>query len=95
MTRNFRSEHGEIDIVARKAGRLHFIEVKTRRTRSFGHPEEAVTPGKQQHMINCALYFIQAHPDLEAEWQMDVIAIQLDRTNQPIEIRLIENAVRD
>lgn len=95
LYRNVYSEHGEIDIVARKDGGLHFIGVKTRRTQRFGYPEEAVDAGKQQHMINSALFFMQAHPELDANWQLDVIAVRLDSTNRLLEIRMIENAVQD
>jgi putative endonuclease len=59
--------YGEIDILARQQGRLIFVEVKTRRTKQFGHPEEAVTERKLQHLKDSAAYYLQEHPDLEAD----------------------------
>lgn len=47
---NWRSGKREIDIVAADGQQLVFVEVKTRRSRRFGYPEEAVTPAKQQHL---------------------------------------------
>lgn len=43
---NWRSGRYELDIVARKAGIVHFVEVKTRRAGSLTPPEAAVTPQK-------------------------------------------------
>ena len=43
---NWRSGRYELDIVARKAGIVHFVEVKTRRVGSLTPPEAAVTPQK-------------------------------------------------
>ncbi|MFZ4770352.1 MAG: YraN family protein [Ferruginibacter sp.] len=37
---NWRHKNWEIDIVANKGKRLHIIEVKTRTSLKFGHPED-------------------------------------------------------
>lgn len=42
LDRNWRCDVGEIDIVARDGGCLVVIEVKTRRSTTFGQPIEAV-----------------------------------------------------
>ena len=46
LTKNFRCKLGEIDIVAIDRDTLVFVEVKTRYSRKFGKPEEAVTKRK-------------------------------------------------
>ena len=46
LERNWRCEHGEIDIVALDGGCLVVCEVKTRRGTGFGEPVEAVTVAK-------------------------------------------------
>lgn len=46
VARNWRCQHGEIDLVARDGRDTVFVEVKTRRTDAFGHPFEAITPQK-------------------------------------------------
>ncbi len=71
---NVRTPHGEIDLVAALAGLTVFVEVKTRSTRQFGHPEEAITPRKLTHMINAASFYA-AERGID-HWQVDVIAIE-------------------
>lgn len=92
LFQNVYTEYGEIDLVARKDGRLHMVEVKTRRTRTFGHPEEAVTERKRRHMLESAQVFMQANPDLGPDFQIDVIAVQVV-SNKSYEITYFENAV--
>ena len=46
LERNFRCVYGEIDLIAREAEDLVFIEVKTRRGNAYGFPEDAITPRK-------------------------------------------------
>ena len=52
--RNWRCPAGELDIVAEDGDVLAFVEVKTRRGREFGTPEEAVTPAKQAKLVELA-----------------------------------------
>ena len=51
---NWRSGRYELDIVARKAGIVHFVEVKTRRVGSLTPPEAAVTPQKFRALTRAA-----------------------------------------
>jgi putative endonuclease len=43
LARRYRTRHGEIDIVARHAGTIVFVEVKARHGGKFGDPADAVT----------------------------------------------------
>ncbi|MCL6628515.1 MAG: YraN family protein, partial [Armatimonadetes bacterium] len=54
IERNYRSQFGEIDIVASQNGDLVFVEVKTRRNAKFGYPSESVNLKKQQKIIRTA-----------------------------------------
>ena len=47
IEKNFRTSAGEIDLIARKGEYLVFIEVRTKKSLSFGSPEESVTPLKK------------------------------------------------
>ncbi|PLS28060.1 endonuclease [Bifidobacterium anseris] len=52
---NYRTRYGEIDVIAVTPNRtILFVEVKTRRTRRFGAPEEAVHPAKQVNLRRAA-----------------------------------------
>ncbi len=73
IARNIRTPHGEIDLIVDKDGLTIFVEVKTRTSATFGPPEVAVSPRKQQHMAACAEYYAQQnHID---HWQIDVMSV--------------------
>lgn len=95
VARNWKSPYGEVDLIASRMDTLIFVEVNTRTGKNFGFPEEAVTPLKQEHLINCAQTYldeINACPALD--WQIDVIAIiVLDRGANRFELKHYENAV--
>jgi putative endonuclease len=100
LGRNLRTPYGEIDLVARLAGEsssdrdiLAFVEVKARATPTFGYPEEAVNLRKQAHLLSSAQYYMQAHPELDGDWRIDVIAIQRLLPGKPPAITHFENAV--
>ena len=101
---NARTPYGEIDLVARQAEEVSpgesageystiFVEVKTRSSRAFGLPEEAVTRRKQAHMLAAAQSYLQQHPELEGSWRIDVIAIQRYEPSRPPTIHHFENAI--
>ena len=79
LDRNFRAGRAEIDIIARNADTLIFVEVKTRSGKAFGYPEEAVDETKQDLLETCAEEYL-----LNTGWKgnirFDVIAVNLDET---------------
>ena len=94
IDKNVRTQNGEIDIIGKQNGVLVFFEVKTRRSNKFGNPEDAVNARKKEHMIRSAIEYIQSNLDLDIEWRMDVIAINVNQENKKI-IRWFENAISD
>lgn len=91
LKRNFRSRLGEIDIIALEEQTVVFIEVKTRFSKQFGPPEEAVTPWKIRSIIKTAQYFQMLHPKLPESLRIDVVAITLAPNGETKEIKLIKN----
>lgn len=75
LARNFRTEHGEVDIIARQENVLVFVEVKARSSNRFGYPEHSVTPRKRQHILSAAEKYILEHPKFQT-WRVDVIAVE-------------------
>jgi len=71
---NWRERKFEIDLIAIDNEELVFVEVKTRRTDFFENPEDAVTPKKQQHLINGADCYVQEN-EIDLECRFDVIAV--------------------
>jgi putative endonuclease len=91
VARNFRCKAGEVDIVARDGKTYVFVEVKTRRTLSFGPPQLAVTPFKQRQISKAALSWLAKNRLQDADARFDVIAILL-RDHAVPEIDHIRNA---
>ncbi len=99
VERNYRTPYGEIDLIVRRESprpgerpEVVFIEVKTRRSATFGDPEVSVSSRKQAHLLAAVQRFMQDHPDLDADWRIDVISIRR-QSGQPDEIVHFENAV--
>lgn len=97
LERNYRFLREEIDLVCfqpyeryEEGGELVFVEVKTRRSNTFGRPEESVTEEKQQAIFRVAEAFLHEYRLEGSLVRFDVIAIQwADR--QP-KIDHLENA---
>lgn len=75
LEKNWRFKHWEVDIIASgKDNRLHFFEIKTRRSTKYGLPEESISKEKMMNLRNAAEQYQFLHP----EWkyvQFDVLAI--------------------
>lgn len=90
IQRNYRYEHGEIDIVAEDGNTLVFIEVKARRSKEFGEPEDAVTPRKRDKIRATAEGYLFKNNIDDKNCRFDVIAI--DYQCNKTEIRHIPDA---
>src|SRR5512140_3783649 len=62
LGRNVRIGRGELDIIARRGQVLAFVEVKARRTRTCGAPEDAVSPKKQHQIARLAELWLATRP---------------------------------
>ena len=91
LEQNFRSKFGEIDIIAQDADDLVFIEVKTRWSKSFGPPEEAITPWKIKRMTQACQYYKLLHPQSPESLRLDAVCIDLSPAGKVGEIRLLKN----
>ncbi len=96
LARNFRTRTGELDLVAEDADGLAFVEVRTRRGETSGTPEESLTARKRARLVSLAFEFLQAHPSYaDCAWRIDLVAIQLDRSNRLARMDVIKGAVED
>lgn len=89
MHKNWRHSHWEVDIIAEKDGILHFMEVKTRRTKKYGNPEDAVSNKKIQNLINAAEEYLYQQPQWKRV-QFDILSITILK-DEPVEYFLIED----
>ena len=81
---------GELDIVARDGEYLVFVEVKSRRTPTYGAPEMAVGPSKQRRIRRLALWYLHTNGLHGAPCRFDVVAVDY-RGGVP-QLRHIPNA---
>lgn len=97
IERNFRKGYGEIDIIAIDSSStpqekvLVFIEVKTRKSNSFGSPLEAITPWKLKSIIKAAQFYKLIHPNLPDSMRIDAVSVSLSSDNEVKNIELIKN----
>lgn len=77
---------GEVDIIAREKDTFVFIEVKTRRSTTFGPPQLAVNSAKQMQLSKVALHFIKEKEIEGAKARFDVVAILLGPKGEEIEL---------
>jgi putative endonuclease len=94
VARNYRCRAGEIDLVARRGETLVFVEVRTRRGEAFGLPEASLTRSKRQHLIAACQSYLQAHDLAEADWRIDVVAVELSPQGELLRVDIVENAIQ-
>lgn len=92
LERNWRCQQGEIDIIARSGEELVFVEVKTRQGNMMGTAEEGLTEPKSRKLFQLAQLYL-AERELDADWQVDLIAVTLDPSGKLERIVHIPNAV--
>lgn len=57
---NYMSKGGEVDIIAKRDGRLLFAEVKYRTDMEMGHPAESITRDKLRRIRRAAVSYLQS-----------------------------------
>lgn len=76
----------ELDIVAQYKKTLVFVEVKTRKSDTFGTPMDAITKTKYENIKKGALNYLVEHPC--NNYRIDVIGITL---NPELKIEHLQN----
>ena len=77
LTRNFRSERGEIDLILRDGDCLVFIEVKTRSSESWTRPAAAVDARKRRLLSQTALDYLRLIKNPEVKIRFDIVEVLL------------------
>lgn len=91
LERNFRKGYGEIDIIAVKDNTLVFVEVKTRKSNSYGTPLESITHWKIRPLVRTAEFYAQLHPKLPQLLRIDAISVILQSNDEISTIEHVEN----
>ena len=91
--RNWRCRIGEVDVVAYRDATWSFFEVRTRRGRQFGSPEESLTSAKIQRMVDVAGTYLAAH-DVnvhEVDWRVGLVAVEMDQAGYLLRVDVYES----
>mgnify|MGYP001221276513 FL=1 len=92
IDRNFRTPFGEIDLIVQKEGLIVLVEVKTRTSKKFGMPENAITLLKKSHMRDSAEYYLGTLSCDPTEVRADVISILAKPDLSEYHLEWFENA---
>jgi putative endonuclease len=79
----FRLGRHDVDLVIRRGRLVAFVEVKTRRSASFGSPLEAVLPRKQRDIARVASLWVLRHGRPWDEYRFDLVTVVEDRWGTP------------
>ena len=83
LERRYRTDRGEIDIIAEDEGTIVFVEVKTRESREFGEAAEAVTRRKQRQVVSLAVEYLARRRLNCRPCRFDVVAIDDALSERP------------
>lgn len=90
LERNYRCLFGEVDIVARDGDTIVFVEVKSRRSETYGDPQLAVGPTKQKKLSRVAVKYLEERHLYSCNARFDVVAVKILPAGNHVE--LISNA---
>ena len=91
VARNVRAAGAEIDLIAARGAVLCFVEVKTRRGRRHGAPEEAVDARKRARLVRGAAAWLRARRPRARRLRFDVVTCE-PRADGEWHIRHLEGA---
>jgi putative endonuclease len=77
LAANFRSAHGEIDLIFRDADCLVFAEVKTRSSEAWSRPAAAVDARKKKLLSQTALDYLRRLKNPEVKFRFDIVEVLL------------------
>ena len=104
VDRNYTKKWGEIDIVAEKDNKIHFIEVKsvsretldtiTKEALDQYHPEDNMHPWKLKRLSRTIQTYLLSKkiPD-EKEWQVDLLVVFLDIKGKKARIKVVKDII--
>lgn len=107
IEKNYNKKWGEIDIIARKADKLHFVEVKSVTRENIQHlrpendsyqPEDNLHPWKLKRLSRVIqTYLLGYRPNnsvsYETDWQFDVITVYLDLKTMQAKVNHLEDII--
>ncbi|MEO5635399.1 MAG: YraN family protein [Candidatus Paceibacterota bacterium] len=103
LDRNYTMKWGEIDIVAEKDAKIHFVEVKSvsrtdlsnvnRETLDQYSPEDNMHPWKLKRMARTVQTYLMSNKLEKREWQVDLLVIFLDTKNKKAKVKVVKDII--
>ena len=90
LTRNCKTDRGEIDIVCRDGSVLVFVEVRARSSEVFGRPAESIDTRKEQALRAAAEDYLHLLKRDDIAWRIDVVEVRL-KAGEPPSCTLLRN----
>lgn len=84
VERNYSCRRGEIDLIMEDNRTLIFIEVRYRKTNTYGSALESITPQKQAKLITCASHYL-TQQKINKPTRFDAIAVSPGRDTMTVE----------
>ena len=86
LERNYQTPYGEIDLIAREAREIVFIEVRTRRGTDFGTPIESLTRNKISHWEKSASSYLKKSGEFDQPIRFDFVGVDLSEKTPKISL---------
>ncbi len=97
IERNYRSKMGEIDIIAKDGEYTCFVEVRLRKTNTFGSPADSINEGKRNRIIKTAQLYSIEKGICDTPMRFDAVlinAITEEESLKNIHLEIIKDAFR-
>jgi putative endonuclease len=89
IVRNYSTKFGEIDLICDDNGITVFVEVKAKKSKMFGTPEEMFTRGKYHKVKRMGQLYLHGK---EVLCRIDMVAVELPDGQEP-EVRYYKNVI--
>ena len=86
LARRYRTRFGEIDIIARDAQTIVFVEVKARHGDDFGGGAAAITRWKQRRIASMALDYLSRHHIGDRPCRFDAVTVDFEDTGARVTV---------
>ena len=90
IERNFTVRGGEIDIIAKEGEYTCFVEVRMRKSNSYGTPAETIDIRKQQRIIRAAQLYAMKNAIYDSPMRFDVVLINADSSGGKLKNKSVE-----
>lgn len=102
VERNYLKKWGEIDLILKRKGKLHFVEVKSVSRENISQvphetlgvrPEENIHPKKLQRLGRTIQSYLLERGFEETDWQLDAALVYLDIERRQAKVKILKDIV--